>query len=51
MEGIGTWLLRTNEFENWHISEDQDVDPVLFYYGDPGVGKTYLRCVGLARQK
>ena len=45
MEGVGNWLLRTNEFENWHTSEDETVDPVLFYYGDPGVGKTYIRCV------
>jgi len=48
MDGIGTWLLRTNEFETWHKSEDQAVNPVLFYHGDPGVGKTYLRCVKVA---
>ena len=47
MDGIGTWLLRTNEFEKWHTGEDQAVNPVLFYYGDPGVGKTYLRCVNI----
>ena len=45
MDGVGNWLLGTNEFEKWHTSEDQDVNPVLFCYGDPGVGKTYLRCV------
>jgi len=42
---LGDWLLRTNEFEKWHTGEDQAVHPVLFCYGDPGVGKTYLRCV------
>ena len=48
MDGIRTWLLRTNEFEKWHTSEDQAVNPVLFCHGGPGVGKTYLRCVNLA---
>ena len=48
VDGVGGWLLRTSEFEKWHTSEDQDVHPVLFCYGDPGVGKTYLRCVKVA---
>ena len=48
IDGVGTWLLRRNEFEKWHMSEDQAVNPVLFCYGDPGVGKTYLRCVKVA---
>ena len=48
MDGIGTWLLRTNEFEKWHTSEDKAVNPVLFCHGGPGVGKTYLRWVNLA---
>ena len=45
VDGVGDWLLRTNEFKKWHTSEDQRIHPVLFCYGDPGVGKTYLRCV------
>jgi len=48
VEGVGSWLLRTTKFEKWHTSEDQDVHPLLFCYGDPGVGKTYLRCVVVA---
>ena len=48
MDGIGTWLLRTNEFEKWHMDGDQAVNPVLFCHGDPGVGKTYLRWVKVA---
>ena len=48
VEGVGDWLLRSNEFEKWHISEDRTVHPLLFWYGDPGVGKTYLRCVVVA---
>ena len=45
IDGISDWLLRTNEFEEWHRGEDKAVHPVLFCYGDPGVGKTYLRSV------
>ena len=45
MDGVGDWLLRTSEFAKWHTSDDQATHPMLFCYGDPGVGKTYLRCV------
>ena len=48
VDGVGSWYLRTNEFAKWHTSEDQVANPVLFGYGDPGVGKTYLRCVRIA---
>jgi len=51
VEGVGNWLLRTNEFQKWHTSGDQAAHPLLFRYGDPGVGKTYLRCVVVARLK
>ena len=51
VEGVGDWLLQTNEFEKWHSSEDEAVHPVLFCYGDPGVGKTYLRCAKVALLK
>jgi len=51
VEGVGDWLLRTNEFGKWSRSEDQAVHPVLFCYGDPGVGKTYLRYVKVALWK
>ena len=43
VEGVGDWLLRTDEFKNWNNVEDGAVSPVLFCYGDPGVGKTHLR--------
>ena len=45
VDAVGSWLLHTNEFEKWYMGEDQAVNPVLFGYGNPGVGKTYLRCV------
>jgi len=51
VEGVGDWLLRTNEFEEWHTSEDGAINQLLFCYGDPGVGKTYLRCVKVAPLK
>ena len=51
VDRVGDWLLRTDEFEKWHTSEDQTVNPVLFCHGDPGVGKTYLRCVKVTKLK
>jgi len=48
VDGVGDWLLQTNEFEQWHTREDRGVHPLLFCYGGPGVGKTYLRCVKAA---
>ena len=43
MPGVGDWLFLTNEFTQWNQSGDGSAKPVLFCYGDPGVGKTYLR--------
>ena len=43
MAGVGDWLLLTNEFTQWNQGGDGSAKPVLFCYGDPGVGKTYLR--------
>ena len=42
VEGVGDWLLQAEEFINWNTSEDEVVRPVLFCYGDPGVGKTHI---------
>ena len=44
-ENVGEWLLRTEEFKSWYAgSEGSGCDnAVLFCYGDPGVGKTYIR--------
>jgi len=44
VEGVGNWFIRTN-VEKWHTNEDLTANPVFFCYGDPGVGKTHLRCV------
>ena len=41
--GVGEWLLLTSEFTRWRENRDGAASPVLLCYGDPGVGKTYLR--------
>ena len=45
VENVGEWLLQTEEFRTWYASsEESECDnAVLFCYGDPGVGKTYIR--------
>ena len=45
IENVGEWLLQTEEFRSWCAgSEGGECDnAVLFCYGDPGVGKTYIR--------
>jgi len=45
IESVGEWVLLTEEFKAWSdFSEDGKSDKaVLFCYGNPGVGKTYIR--------
>jgi len=43
LNGVGNWVLETSEFRTWRDAGDGCVDPVLFCYGNPGVGKTYVR--------
>ena len=42
---VGEWVLQTVEFQRWRDDALQEgsSDPTLFCYGDPGVGKTYIR--------
>ena len=44
-DNVGKLLLRTNGFRSWHdwIGESEDDKAVLFCYGGPGVGKTFIR--------
>ena len=43
--GVGNWFLETSEFREWRGGEGGADKAILFCYGDPGVGKTYLRSV------
>ncbi|KAG0643749.1 hypothetical protein HOY80DRAFT_323375 [Tuber brumale] len=45
VENIGEWLLKTGEFRSWYTggAGGGSGGAVLFCYGDPGVGKTYIR--------
>src|SRR5437588_317742 len=44
VEDVGEWLLQTEEFGSWYAGSGggESNNPVLFCYGDPGVGKTYI---------
>ena len=44
VESIGEWVLQTEEFRSWYTGSegDQSDNAVLFCYGGPGVGKTYI---------
>jgi len=44
-DNVGEWLLQTAEFRNWFDwnGEGERDKAVLFYYGGPGVGKTFIR--------
>jgi len=45
VENIGEWLLQTEEFRSWYAGSEGcgSDNAVLLCYGDPGVGKTYIR--------
>jgi len=47
VDNVGEWLLQTEEFKSWHDGsgegEGEDDKAVLFGYGGPGVGKTFIR--------
>ena len=45
VENVGEWLLQTEQFRSWNAGsrEGESDGGVLCCYGDPGVGKTYIR--------
>ena len=45
VKDVGEWLIQTKEFRTWcGLSGEGDGEKaVLFCYGDPGVGKTFIR--------
>ena len=48
VENIGEWVLETEAFKSWYASSggNRSDNAVLFCYGDPGVGKTFIRYQG-----
>jgi len=42
---VGEWLLETKELKRWYAGSEvgEGESAVLFCYGDPGVGKTFIR--------
>ena len=42
---VGEWLMETEEFKRWRRPDGrgEDDEAVLFCYGNPGVGKTFIR--------
>jgi len=45
VNSVGEWLLQAEEFKSWHnwSGEAEAEKAVLFGYGGPGVGKTFMR--------
>ena len=45
VDDVGEWLMHTEEFKRWchRTGEDEGDRAVLFCYGAPGVGKTFIR--------
>jgi len=45
VENVGKWVLDSEEFKSWYTGTEGDGSEkaVLFCYGGPGVGKTFIR--------
>jgi len=45
VNSVGQWVLQTEEFKSWRAGSGggESGNAVLFCYGDPGVGKTFIR--------
>jgi len=45
IDNVGEWVLETKEFKSWYASSggSGSDNAVLFCYGGPGVGKTFIR--------
>jgi len=45
VDKVGEWLMHTEEFRRWCGlgGEGGDYEAVLFCYGNPGAGKTFIR--------
>ena len=49
LDNVGEWLMGTEEFRSWNgwSGKGEDDKAVLFWYGGPGVGGTFIRYQGL----
>jgi len=45
VKDVGEWVLQTEKFRSWYTGGGggESDNAVLFCYGNPGVGKTYIR--------
>jgi len=45
VKNVGEWVLETGKFRSWSAGSggSESDKAVLFCYGDPGVGKTFIR--------
>ena len=45
VDNVGEWIFQTKEFKSWHAGSGKGKGDkaVLFCYGGPGVGKTFIR--------
>jgi len=43
VKGVGDWLLERDKFREWSGSQEMPKQAVIFCYGHPGVGKTYIK--------
>ncbi|RPB01473.1 hypothetical protein L873DRAFT_1764180 [Choiromyces venosus 120613-1] len=48
-DGVGNWLLETNEFQQWRSGVGGADEAVLFCHGNPVVGKTFLSSMVMDR--
>ena len=46
VDNVGEWLFQTEEFRSWNEWSEEgggDNAVLIYYYGGPGVGKTFIR--------
>jgi len=53
VKDVGDWLLQTEEYWNWFdgVRGGEYDNSALFCYGNPGVGKTYIRLESISSIK